>query len=152
MKNALLLVIFQACCYTLFSQELSDVEDTKRIDGIVNEYERKFRLELNVTDSSYVDKLVAKVNESSCSVCDSVLSLDNISKAVKGLFAARIVEKRICLENILNHVYFYDSYGDGVGSRRSYPIAYANIERYKHRECALKNLQMLQEQVIRFSK
>ncbi len=115
MKPIILFCMYILIPFISFSQ-------IERIDSILNDYERRYRMELNKSDTILIESLVTKIGQNNCKNLDSLLQKKAFSNAFIKEFSCQLIKNNICLDGLLNSVSYYNPQTNNHQCKESYPI------------------------------
>jgi hypothetical protein len=75
-----------------------------QIDSIINEHERRWRTELNKSDTLYIEKLFTKVKNNECNVIQREFAEGWISPIMLQEITKRILNEGLCFDAVFNNI------------------------------------------------
>jgi len=97
MKNLSFISFFLLFLSNLYSQN-SD------IDKIINDYEQKYRIELNESDFKLIDSISNVIETEGCVYLNKLIETKSVSSAILDSIIKNLVNKEICFLEILENV------------------------------------------------
>lgn len=95
--RTIIFLFFNICfIINIFSQKSSS-----ELDSIINIYERKYRTELNKSDTILINELILKTKNGNENIFDTLITSKNFSETFKKVFAIKFIEKKLDFEHFL---------------------------------------------------
>ncbi|MEZ5031006.1 MAG: hypothetical protein R2787_06385 [Saprospiraceae bacterium] len=95
------------------------------MDSILNDYERKFRVELNRSDTLLINELLEKLDDN-CQIFSSLVESKRYSNTFIIELTKRMVNKGICIRQVVDKIEYYFPV-DELGISSGYPVYYGAI-------------------------
>lgn len=109
----LLLIILLSPSFTISCQ-------ISRVDSIINDYERKYRDDLNESDFLLISTLSSQLNLD-CTSFDSLINQNIYSNTFLAELSRTMIHKDICVKEVLDELAYFRPVKE-IDSQKNYPI------------------------------